>query len=924
MSENNEEIFIKNLREKYTPNKKETNKPLVNESKKRQIFKTENAFQKLKDLAMPKKDKKNLEEKKDNNEIKDKNEEKSSSKEIEEGIKNIKKDEKLISYKGQSDAEALAKELRWPDEDETENEKKLIKRAKNDLLKLDEFEWEKENNIEKPLKTDFENNKNNLELSWLKNEVNGKNKKQITEKKETEFFWKNTGKIEEPLEKDFEVTSVKHPKWINKKDTPKNKLQLVKQFEWEENQSIDQPKLDDFEKEDFDKTDFKKDKFDDSFVQKENEDLPNNDTWKKNTLEQIENELMPENIEKFDWENQSKIDAPRETDFTPFFEVTKKVEIIKHPRWVHKINFLEGEGLKTPIDLIFEILEQYKQVDMGKAAEIAGIDYYTLEKIIKTFEEYGILEIKYPTSLSRKPTIFLLNPIPSKIIQTPAGIHTENYSIIVDNVPAKISIITTKEEVRPIYGISLPAVGKYTKKFLNFIKNEIAETIPIELEEMLDPKKSKKLKIKFFEESQKHLKNYFRTSKQEMLDVLSGIVLHDMYGLGDIEILLGDDMLEEIAINSSKTPITVYHRVYGWLKTNFYPGTEEEISNYSSQIGRKIGREITTLKPILDAHLLSGDRVNATLSPISSEGNTLTIRRFARQPWTLVDFIGKSHTMNAEMGAFLWLAMQYELNVIVAGGTASGKTSTLNTLLAMVPGYHRIISIEDVREIILPKFLEWNWVPMVTRAPNPEGLGEVTMLDCMITSLRMRPDRIIIGEIRQKKEAEVMMEAIETGHSIYSTIHANSAYQVLRRLAEPPMSVPPMQIEQIDLVVTQFRDRKTNRRRTYEIAELEQTSTGKGLQVNTIYKWAPRTDTWEKLNKPTKIMTILNLHTGLTENEIEKEISEREKILKWLVKKGINGLNEIGFVMKKYYINKEDVLRMAEKNISKEDVIEMM
>ncbi|MBT4596936.1 MAG: CpaF family protein, partial [Candidatus Diapherotrites archaeon] len=353
-------------------------------------------------------------------------------------------------------------------------------------------------------------------------------------------------------------------------------------------------------------------------------------------------------------------------------------------------------------------------------------------------------------------------------------------------------------------------------------------------------------------------------------------------------------------------------------------GTEDEIMNYSSQIGRKIGREITVLSPILDAHLLSGDRVNATLFPITAEGNTLTIRRFARRPWTIVDFVGKAHTMSSEMAALLWLAIQYEMNIVVSGGTASGKTSTLNTLLALVPSYHRSISIEDVREIVLPTYLNWNWIPMITRSANPEGLGEVTMLDCLITSLRMRPDRIIVGEMRRKKEAEVLMEAIETGHSIYSTIHANSAYQVLRRLAEPPMSIPLMQIELVDLIVVQFRDRKTNKRRTFEIAEIEQTSTGKGLQVNTIFKWMPRSDTWEQLNRPTKLLTLLNLHTGLTEEEIEIELKERKEILEWLRDKNIADLDEIGYIMKLFYSDKRKVTELVNKKVSLEQIKELM
>jgi flagellar protein FlaI len=168
--------------------------------------------------------------------------------------------------------------------------------------------------------------------------------------------------------------------------------------------------------------------------------------------------------------------------------------------------------------------------------------------------------------------------------------------------------------------------------------------------------------------------------------------------------------------------------------------------------------------------LSTGDRVNATLSPISSFGNTLTIRKFAKDPWTITKFL-RTKTISAEAAAIIWTAIQYELSALIAGGTASGKTSALNVFANFFPPNQRILSIEDTREIVLPKYLDWNWIPMVTRSANPEGLGEVTMLELMVSSLRMRPDRIIVGEIRRKKEAEVLMEAIETGHSIYSTIH---------------------------------------------------------------------------------------------------------------------------------------------------------
>jgi archaeal flagellar protein FlaI len=658
----------------------------------------------------------------------------------------------------------------------------------------------------------------------------------------------------------------------------------------------------------------------------ENKPQVNNDEKETNTIQGQQSRTDEAKDVFFNWMKQPEIEEPKEVDFGE----NENKEYKESSFSKNKKNFDEKKELdkatklRTPIDEIFELLEKYGKIDVGEVANFIKIPESMVEQITKPFEEIGVIEVNYPTSLTKKPIIILKNPVVSKITQIPQGETLDSYTIEVDFVPAKISIILSNEEARPVYTIQMPSIGKYTRKFLSFIKEEVAETMPIDLEEITDPKKSKKLKDRFFTELSTHLKKYFPQSPIEMLQMLSGVLLHEMYGLGDIEILMGDDMLEEVGINSAKTPITVYHRVHGWLKTNLMPGGEEEINNFSSQIGRKVGREITILSPILDAHLLSGDRVNATLFPISSEGNTITIRRFARKPWTIIDFIGKAHTMSSEMAAMLWLAMQYEMNIIIAGGTASGKTSALNSMLALVPTYHRIISIEDVREIILPSYLDWNWIPLVTRSPNPEGLGEVTMLDLMVTSLRMRPDRIIVGEMRRKKEAEVLMEAIETGHSIYSTIHANSGYQVLRRLAEPPMSIPLMQIELIDLIVVQYRDRKTNKRRTYEIAEVEQTSSGQGLQINTVFKWSPRTDAWEKLNKPNKLITLLNMHTGMTEEDINKEIADRQIILDWMKRQNITELDMIGFLMKIFYGSPAKLKKMAQDNVQAEKILELM
>ena len=137
----------------------------------------------------------------------------------------------------------------------------------------------------------------------------------------------------------------------------------------------------------------------------------------------------------------------------------------------------------------------------------------------------------------------------------------------------------------------------------------------------------------------------------------------------------------------------------------------------------------------------------------------------------------------------IWLAIEYEMNILFSGGTASGKTTMLNVCMPFVQPNSRIISIEDTRELQLPDFLYWT--PLVTRLPNPEGKGEINMLDLLINSLRMRPDRIILGEMRRAREAEVLFEAMHTGHSVYSTVHADTTSETISRLTNPPLNVPP-------------------------------------------------------------------------------------------------------------------------------------
>ena len=254
----------------------------------------------------------------------------------------------------------------------------------------------------------------------------------------------------------------------------------------------------------------------------------------------------------------------------------------------------------------------------------------------------------------------------------------------------------------------------------------------------------------------------------------------------------------------------------------------------------------------------------------------MTIRKFRRDPWTIIDFI-QNKTLSVEVAAFLWFAIQYELNILISGGTGTGKTSFLTTVLSFMPANQRIISIEDTREIKLPDFL--HWVPMVTRMANQEGKGEITMLDLLINSLRMRPDRIILGEVRRAREAEVLFEAMHTGHSICATIHADTALQTYRRLTSPPISVPESLVEAVDVFVVMFRDRRKGIRRLYEIAEvLPQFGRDVGGEkINLLYRWDSTTDKLEPYHESKKAVSKLEMLLGLNRQEINDELKKREK-----------------------------------------------
>ncbi len=488
----------------------------------------------------------------------------------------------------------------------------------------------------------------------------------------------------------------------------------------------------------------------------------------------------------------------------------------------------------------------------------------------------------------------------------------ETYKITEGGFDAEVRIIGGERTIKK-YNLVHHQISPATAALMDQIKEELIGTVRISAEEILDPKIIETLKKRFKEKAKAILEQKLPGVEPQTENFLIMTLMKEMLGLGDIEILLSDPALEEIVILSSNEPVRVFHKKYGWLATNIFLSDELKIRDYFNTIARRVGRQITTLNPLLDAHLITGDRANAVLYPISSKGNTLTIRKFARDPWTVTDLI-KNNTCSAGIFALIWFAIQYESNVLISGGTGTGKTSFLNVCMPFIPTNHRIISIEDTRELMLPEFLYW--CPLTVRQPNPEGKGEVSMLDLLINSLRMRPDRIVLGEMRRKEQAEVLFEAMHTGHSVYATVHADSVHATIQRLTNPPIKVPANLLSAVNLNVVMFRNRKLNIRRVYQIGEfLPAEEEGEAsIKPNLIYRWNPSSDKLMPHRKPIRLFEELSRHTGLSQHELDEDLKKKEKILEWMVNKDLRDIASVGKVMRAYYLDPPSLMKVVAGN----------
>jgi len=452
------------------------------------------------------------------------------------------------------------------------------------------------------------------------------------------------------------------------------------------------------------------------------------------------------------------------------------------------------------------------------------------------------------------------------------------------------------------YTVIEPTLSERDKKNFEIIKKLLMTELSVSLGEI----KTKKIAEKRLSRKISQLiKKYKLEIPAKNLSKITYYAIRDFIYLGKIEPLMRDHMVEEISCDGTNIPLYIWHREFESIPTNVIFTNDKELNNFARKISYISGKHVSMANPIVDASLPDGSRINLTLGhEITKRGSTFTIRRFRADPITIIDLI-KFHTMSTDIAAYLWYVTEKNSTMLVAGGTASGKTTALNALGSFIRPGQKIVSIEDTQELNLP---HENWIPAVSRQNFTDGqIGEINQFDLLRAALRQRPDIIIVGETRGR-EAYTLFQAMATGHGGFSSIHADSVEATLTRLASSPMDIPKTLISNtLDLIYLQLKLRIKDKsvRRVIQISEIEGLDEQTGeIRTHEIFKWDPQTDLHSYAGNSIVLDKIKERH-GETDEEINYELSKRKLALEWMVKNDIREHKQVSKNIKEFYADPE-------------------
>jgi len=479
----------------------------------------------------------------------------------------------------------------------------------------------------------------------------------------------------------------------------------------------------------------------------------------------------------------------------------------------------------------------------------------------------------------------------------------------------RVSYNETKKEY--LYEVIEPQLSKNERELVTHLKETLSRIMGPEVAGMSPAEKRSYLR--------REVEGYL-ASREIHVSPLSTerlvyYIQRDFVGYGPIDPLIMDASIEDISCDGVEVPLFVFHSKYESVKTTVSFQDEDALNSFIIALGQRCGKAVSVSSPILDGTTPEGHRVQATYArEVTTRGASFTIRRFKERPFTPVDLV-VTGSASEEMIAYFWLAAEQGESVIICGGPASGKTSTLNAIALFIPPTSKIVSIEDTREVNLP---HENWIPGATRSgtgdrgPDGKAAGEVDMFDLVRAALRQRPNYIIVGEVRGR-ETYTMFQAMATGHTTYSTMHADSVKSMVNRLENPPINTPRILLSALNNVVIQIQARteKGVVRRLKQVLEIVgfEPETNE-LITNTVYEWDPGTDQFVFKGHSFLFDKIMELK-NLTHEEMDAEFARRVSVIHFLAVNKISDYRQLWKLVTAYYKDPAAVAALVESRLPK-------
>ena len=502
-----------------------------------------------------------------------------------------------------------------------------------------------------------------------------------------------------------------------------------------------------------------------------------------------------------------------------------------------------------------------------------------------------------------EPITINLNPVipPLPKIEDKTKINVR-YTLIIPYV--SVHIYWNKEQGELIYEVEEPKLDENENSILKDLEMNIKELIDVNV--VIE--KTNEAMISHIEKSSRLLIDELGLKiSEESYKKIFYYLFRDFVGLNEIEPIMRDYFIEDIECNGINTPVYIIHRVYRNMRTNVVYKSIDDLSSFIEKLAQRCGKYVSYANPLLDGSLPDGSRVNATYSiDITSRGPTFTIRKFTKIPWTPIQILDTG-TLSPEMLAYFWILLENKSNILIAGGTASGKTTLLNAIAFFIPPEARVVSIEDTKELNLARE---NWLPSVARISiGTEKVGEVDLFSLLKNSFRQNPDYVIVGEVRGK-EAFVLFQGMASGHSSIGTVHADSVDTLIKRLETPPIELSPTLVNVLDVVaiMTHAVVGKKESRKLREIVEIVNVDPDGVALTNTPFVWKAGEDVFY-FKKDSKVFEKISKRSGVSLEHLYKDFELRARLLHEMCVKKIFDFVQTQKIINQYHKDPDAVLQ---------------